>query len=96
MDRRTLLTGAAAVAVVAAVPVVALASETGGYTGPGLYETTSGAHVWLDVLPEPQAEYLGDRLIWSETAEDRNRPMPNTGTYWGRRDLIEAVIARKL
>jgi hypothetical protein len=70
--------------------------EPGGYDGPGAYLTTSGARVWLDMLPEPQADYLGDMLIWSETAEDRDRPMPNRGTFWGRRDLIEAVIARKI
>ena len=68
----------------------------GRYDGPGLYETTSGARVYLDPLPEPQADYHEDWLIWSETAEDRARPMPNKGTYWGRRDLIEPNIVRQV
>lgn len=67
-----------------------------GYTGPGLYETASGARVYLDPLPEPQADYYDDWLIWSETAEDRDRPMPSQGTFWGRRDIIEPTIVRKI
>jgi hypothetical protein len=68
----------------------------GRYTGPGLYEITDGSRVYIDPIPEEMVEYFGDMLVWSETAEERARPGRNQGMYWGLRDIVEAVIVRKV
>lgn len=69
------------------------ATATGRYTGPGLYEVTDGTRVYLDPIPEEMAEYHGDMLIWSDTAENR----ANLSRNWlGRRDVIEPAIVRKI
>jgi hypothetical protein len=68
-------------------------AATGRYDGPGLYEVTDGTRVYLDPVPEPQAQFLDGWLVRSETVEGRGK---RSGNWWLLRDVIEPAIVRKI